>query len=194
MEEKLYKLYKECVEELETIGIDIRNNENIGTIDVALSKRNSKRYGCCKQENPDKRFKTIKKYGCRKIIRYEKFNTHHIEISIWVMKLSDEIIKNTIIHEIIHCIPFCNDHGKEFKKYANYINKKLGYDIKRLGNPEEDYEKSKIPYTKENIEYKYKIICKKCGQKIYRKRLNKKLISRYRCGQCGGELEICSKN
>ena len=29
-------------------------------------------------------------------------------------------IKNTIMHEIIHCFPYCNNHGSEFKKYAKY--------------------------------------------------------------------------
>lgn len=48
--------------------------------------------------------------------------------------INDGIIKNTIMHELIHCIPFCNDHGIEFKKYANYINEKLGYNISRVGN------------------------------------------------------------
>lgn len=46
MEEKLIKLYNECVEELNSIKIDIVNNSNIGTIDIKLAKRNSKRYGC----------------------------------------------------------------------------------------------------------------------------------------------------
>lgn len=48
------------------------------------------------------------------------------------MQLNKSIIKNTIMHEIIHCMPYCNNHGKEFKKYAKYINKNLGYDISRV--------------------------------------------------------------
>lgn len=44
------------------------------------------------------------------------------------------------MHELIHCIPFCNDHGIEFKKYANYINEKLGYNISRVGNKKVDYK------------------------------------------------------
>ncbi len=188
-EEKLNKLYFECIQELENIGINIQNEKIIGTIDIKISARNNKRYGCCKQENPDKKYKVIQKIGHRKIIKYEKFNTHHIEISKWVMQLNDNIIKNTIIHELIHCIPFCNNHGSEFKKYAKYINKKLGYNITTKGNKEADYLASNLEFKEEN-NYKYKIICQNCGQIIYRKRFNKNLINSYKCGKCGGKLKL----
>lgn len=54
MEEKLSDLYLECALELEKIGINIQNAKEIGDIDVSISKRNNKRYGACKQEDPDK--------------------------------------------------------------------------------------------------------------------------------------------
>lgn len=194
MEEKLQKLYEECIKELKSIGIDLENNNEIGKIYISLSKRNTKRYGCCRQEKPNKNYKVTKKTRGRKKIIYEKFEEHHIEISKWVMELNDEIIKNTIIHELIHCIPFCNNHGEQFKKYALYINKELGYNIKRVGNPKEDYEKSNISYIQKNIEYKYKIKCQKCGQEIYRQRFNTRRINIYRCGKCGGKLQLFEKN
>ena len=58
-----------------------------------------------------------------------------------------------------------------FKKYANYINKNLGYDISRLGNKKEDYEKSNMEY--EEKAYKYTIKCTSCGKEFHRNRLNK---------------------
>lgn len=189
MQDKLEKLYNECVEELKKIKIDI-NNPLIGKIDIKIAKRNSKRYGCCIQEEPDKEYFHIEKRGKHKLIKYDKYKKHHIEISKWVMDLEDDIIKNTIMHEIIHCFPECNNHGKQFKKYSNYINKELGYNITRLGNKEEDYKKSNLEYKKETINYKYKIICKKCGQTFFRQRLKTSLIKKYRCGKCGGQLEI----
>ena len=97
-EQKLNRLYQQCLTELSTIGINIKNKEIIGNIDIKLTKRANKRYGCCKQENPDKRYKTITKRGHHKIIKYERFQNHHIEISSWVMQLNDNIIKNTIMH------------------------------------------------------------------------------------------------
>jgi len=190
MEEKLQNLYNECLQELKSIGIDFENNKDIGMVDISLSHRKTKRYGCCKQEKPDMKFKIVERRKNKRYIHYEKFQEHHIEISQWVMQLNNEIIKNTIFHEMIHCIPFCNNHGEQFKKYAAYINQRLGYDIKRIGNPKQDYEKSHIAYKAEEINYKYRIKCQKCGQDIYRQRFNINLIKRYHCGKCGGKLEL----
>jgi len=53
MEKKLNKLYLECIQELKSIGIDV-TDKRIGDIEITISKRNNKRYGACKQEDPDK--------------------------------------------------------------------------------------------------------------------------------------------
>lgn len=188
MEEKLQKLYKECIEELKNIGIDILDSNN-GTIEIKISKRNNKRYGCCKQEEPDKHTKYYENIGNKRHVKYGKFNKHTIEISKWLMELEENVIKNTIMHEIIHCLPYCNNHGKEFKKYAKLINEKLGYDISRVGNKKEDYEKSGKAYNEE-LKFKYTITCKKCGQTFTRQRLNRNLLKRYRCGRCSGTLRV----
>ena len=189
MEQKLNKLYLECINELNKIGINILDEKQYGKIDISISKRNNKRYGCCKQDDPDKNYKTVTRTGRKKIIRYEKFNKHHIEISPWVMELEDNTIKNTIIHELIHCIPYCNNHETEFKKYSSLINTNYGYDISRVGNKKKDFEKSNIEY-KEVENYNYKIICKNCKQEFYRQRLNRNFTLKYRCGKCKGKFEI----
>lgn len=188
-EEKLNRLYNECICELNSIGINILDNEKIGTIDIKLSNRNNKRYGCCKQDMPDKNSKYITKVGRKRYIHYAKYLKHHIEVSPWVMELNDKIIKNTIMHEIIHCFPLCDNHGTDFKKYAKYINLNLDYDIKTLGNKKEDYNKSNIEYEEKNT-YNYVIQCQKCGLIIHRKRLKKDLEKNYRCGKCGGKLKV----
>ena len=184
MEEKLNKLYSECIRELESI--DIIDFNEIGEININLSKRKTKRYGCCKQEDPDK----TTAYREKRLICYRKYNKHNIEISKWLMDLNDDIIKNTIMHEIIHCFPNCNNHGKYFKMYAKIINQKLGYDISRVGNKEEDYKKSNIEYNDESVKFKYKIVCKDCGLIYYRQRLLRNFEKKYRCGKCKGKLMI----
>jgi len=186
MDEKLQELYKQSVAELRDIGLDVNNT---GKIEISLSKRKNKRYGCCRQEEPEETSKYIEKVGRRKIIKYGKFKKHHIEISSWLMELDENIIKNTVIHEIIHCFPYCNNHGKEFKKYAKYINEKLGYNISRVGNKKEDYIKSNVEY-KEKEEFNYHIKCTNCGQSIYRKRLNKNFVRKFKCGKCGGKFSV----
>lgn len=185
-QEKLNKLYNQCISELTSIGLNT-SVENIGTITIQISKRNNKRYGCCKQEEPDEKYKITEKVGRRKIIKYQKFNKHTIEVSNWVFDLNDETIKNTIMHEIIHCFPYCNDHGKQFKMYAKYINSKLGYNISRLGNKKQDYENSNVQY--EEKEFKYQIKCIRCGKLFHRNRLARNFFKKYRC-QCGGKLEL----
>lgn len=190
MEEKLNRLYNECLIELKTINIDITDKTKIGEIDIKLAKRNSKRYGCCKQEKPDTKYYHYAKRGSKKIKVYDKFQVHHIEISKWVMELDDKVIKNTIMHEIIHCMPNCNNHGKVFKLYANYINENLHYNIKRLGNKEEDYKNSNIEYEKKELDYKYKIRCKECGYIFLRQRIKKNFLRDYRCGKCKGKLQL----
>ncbi len=189
MEQKLNKLYLECITELTKIGIDILDEKTYGKIDISISNRNNKRYGCCKQEEPDKSYKTISIIGRRRTVKYEKFNKHHIEISKWVIELDDRIIKNTIMHELIHCMPYCNNHGTEFKKYAKLINTTYGYDISRVGNKKQDFENSNIEYN-EKVKYKYKVVCKTCGQEFYRQRLCKNFKRKYRCGKCGSAFEV----
>ena len=188
MEEKLEILYKECLEELNKIGISFKEKE----IKICISKRNNKRYGCCKPEVPDEKYKRVIKKGFRYIIKYENYKKYTIEISKWVLQLNDNIIKNTIIHELIHCLPNCNNHGKYFKIYANLVNKELGYNITRMGNKKEDYIKSNVEY-KEKEEFNYHIKCTNCGQEFLRKRLDKNFIRKYRCGICKGKLELLRK-
>lgn len=186
MQEKLKNLYEECLAELLSIDINMKEKE-YGQITIKIANRNNKRYGCCKQENPDKRYKTIQKNGRYRYVKYERFEKHTIEISRWVMDLDDKIIKNTIMHELIHCMPFCNNHGEMFKRYAKYINKNLGYDISRLGNKKEDYEKSNLEY--EEKAYKYTIKCTSCGKVFNRNRLAKDFFKKYRC-LCNGKLTL----
>lgn len=187
MEARLERLYNESLEELQSIGFDMLDETRYGKIDVSFSKRKTKRYGCCKQENPDK----STAYRVNRRLYFRKFNNHHIEISKWLMDLTDDIVKNTIIHELIHCIPDCNDHGKEFKKIAKLINDKLGYNISRVGNKKEDYVKSNVADKfDDDIEYKYEIICDKCGQKYFRQRIAKNFTKKYLCGICKGRFRV----
>ena len=186
LEEKLTKLYNECLEELKSIGITFDDKD----ITIKISKRNNKRYGCCKTLLPDDKYKVVIKKSLRKyIVKYENFKKYEIEISKWVLDLNDKIIKNTIIHELLHCLPYCNNHGEYFKKYAKLINEKLGYNITRAGNKKEDFEKSNVDF-KESEQYKYRIICTKCGSTFYRKRLAKNFARKYRCSRCLGKLDV----
>ena len=43
MNEKLIRLYNECLNELKSIGIDMIENKKIGEINICLAKRKAKR-------------------------------------------------------------------------------------------------------------------------------------------------------
>lgn len=179
MKEKLKNLYNECIKELNSIGIEFNGKD----ISIKICTKSKRRYGCCRPEITKKNNVFEKK--CRKINDFDKYT---IEISDWVLQLDDDTIKNTIIHELIHCLPDCNNHGTYFKRYAQYINDELGYNISRLGNKKKDFLKNNIEY-KEEKEYNYKITCEKCGNVFYRERIGKDFEKKYRC-TCLGKLKV----
>lgn len=186
---KLEMIYKLCINEMKSIGIDFGNSMEYGEISILLAKRKSQSYGICKHLDPDLTTKYIEK-GKLKVRKYKR---HEIYISKWVMELDDEIISNTIIHELIHCIPGCNNHGVNFKKIATYINDNTSYSIQRTGNIEEDYKKSNKEYVKiekKKQEYKYKIVCTNCKKEFFRVRVDKKKFKKYRCAYCLGKFKI----
>lgn len=166
IQEKLSKFYKECIEELKFINIDVQKNK---IIEIKINNRSKKRYGCCKQ------------------IAKQKYI---IEISEWVMDLNEDTIKNTIMHELIHCMPKCNNHGEYFKNYASGINEKLGYNISRTGNKERDFKDSNLKYTEKPINFNYKIVCENCNYSFSRQRVRKNFTRKYRCGKCGGKFKV----
>ena len=100
MDEKLTKLYNGCIKELKSIGINMEDSKKIGEITISLAKRKAKRYGCCKQSEPLSTYYHIEYRNHRRIKIYDVFMKHDIEISKWVLELNDDIIKNTIMHEI----------------------------------------------------------------------------------------------
>lgn len=180
--DKLIKYFEECKQDLYNIGINL---EEDCLIDIKLG-RNNKRYGACKPESPYLDSKYMEKVGRRRYIKYGRYRKYHIEISPWVMQLDKDIIKNTIVHELIHCLPYCDNHGAKFKEYALYINKRLGLNVSRVGNKSEDYRKSNLKIAPES--YKYKVVCKGCGQEFFRKRISKNFVRKYICKKCGRKI------
>ena len=165
-QEKFEKLFEQCIEELKSINIDPRKNR---TIETKINTRSKKRYGCCKKLSKDR---------------------FQIEISEWVIDLNEDIIKNTIMHELIHCMPRCNNHGEYFKNYATVINEKLGYNISRTGNKEQDFKESNLEYIEKPINFNYKIVCEDCNQTFLRQRIKRNFTRKYRCGKCGGRFKV----
>ena len=118
-------------------------------------------------------------------------NSFAIHISKTFEKIPDPIraenrFHSCMIHEMIHTIPGCNNHGKKFKRMCSLVNKKYPKYQVQTSTSSEDYG---IP--RENKNPKYIIQCKECGKKYFYFKLPKYPISEYVC-KCGKEntLEI----
>lgn len=70
----------------------------------------------------------------------------------------DDALMNTLLHEYLHTCPKCDNHGAVWKHYADLINNKYHYNIKRCTSSEE-----KGLNTEEYVKYKYEVSCPDCG-------------------------------
>lgn len=143
----LQKLYNECLQELNNIDIEY------GVIrSISINNRLTRTWGLCR---------TFYENGCDKVFR--------IDISSRLLKddVDDIATKDTIIHEILHTCEGCQNHGKEWKKQAEKVNKEYPqYHISRTTST------TKKGISDEN-EYKYIIQCKTCKKKWkYRRNTN----------------------
>lgn len=97
---------------------------------------------------------------CRKF----GYGMYQIQVSKHLLKCKLELIKNIIYHELIHTIRGCFNHSYSFKYYMYLINQKLGTNIE-VKNSNKQFG--------EQLQYKYKITCKKCGRTFYKHKLSK---------------------
>ena len=95
-----------------------------------------------------------------------------------------ELLRNTLLHELLHTCYGCQNHGKRWKAYAQKVGQALGVDIRRTALVEESW----VPLRREEV--KYLLRCQSCGRVIPRRRRSKAVEhpERYRCA-CGGKLE-----
>lgn len=98
-------------------------------------------------------------------------SAHYYTITIskkYLEHSSAQSVHDTIMHEVLHSLPDCMNHGTIWKNYANKICMAIPkYNISRLSNDKEYGE-----YINEITKYKYKIICKGCGATWKRQRMS----------------------
>lgn len=126
---------------------------------------------------------------CRK----EKDGTFEIQIARQLLeddRIPEKACKETIIHEILHTCYGCMNHKERWKGYAQRMNDRYGYNIKRVttGNEKgvENYE------AQNHLPVKYVFVCGGCGATIYRKRKSKftRYYRNYICTRCGARAWI----
>ena len=136
MEEKLNRLYRECIKELNMIGVDILNEKYYGKIDISIAKRNNKRYGCCRQEEPDKR--------C---------NNHGSEFKKYA-----KLRNNTYGYDISRVGDKKKDYEKSNLEYSE--GQKYNYRVVCKGCDQEFYRQ------RINKDFTKKYVCGKCKSKF----------------------------
>lgn len=149
----LYKIVTECKNECDTIGIKYGN-----IIEVRNNPRLTKTWG---------RTKAISSYKDKNNNICYNFV---IEISDRLLKdnVDNMATKNTIMHEILHTVDDCFNHGNKWKTMADKVNRAYGYNIKRCTSSEEKgLESVKINYNKN-----YVITCEKCGATVIKHRMS----------------------
>ena len=110
-----------------------------------------------------------------------------IRISKYIINNPEEDLMPIIVHEVLHSVAGCMNHGVQWKKVADIMNKAKGYDISRLTS----ISAANLTTEHQAVLTRYVVVCVDCGNKLYRQRKSK-LINYpelYTCGVCGGELE-----
>ena len=154
-----------CLRELDAIGIKYGN-----IVEFTVNTRAKKRWGQCR-------------------ITPDGFS---INISAVLLdeRNSEQALKETIIHEILHTCRGCMNHGENWKRLAERVNQKYGYSIKRTSSTnDKGLHEDTRPVAVRTV--KYIVQCQSCGQLYPRAKLSKivKYPHLYRCGRCGGRLK-----
>ena len=127
-------VFHHCCNLLDKIGIEYGE-----IVSVTVNTRAKKRWGqCC----------------------VEGYRTFSIDISSRLLDNSVDIkrLENTMLHELLHSVPGCMNHGDKWKMYAEKVNRAYGYDIKRCAS----YEEQGVSMP-EPSEYKYNVTCEHCN-------------------------------
>ena len=164
----LKKLFNECMEEVKAIGI--KPGE---IIKLEINYRFKKTWGRCSYVDRKKK-------------------TYMIEISDKLLQdeIDDNATKTTIIHEILHSCEKCMNHGPEWKKLAELVNKNYPqYNIKRTTSSSE----KGIELNPDN--FKYVLECNGCKKLIGYHRMCKiiKYSDYFKCAKCGGKFVLIKK-
>lgn len=161
---ELVRLYEECKSELDSIGVEYGNVE-----DLKINTRAESFWGRCRKR-PN--------------------GTYQIEVTKRLLECeNDKDIKDTLIHELLHTCKNCMKHTGEWKVEAAKVNRLLGYNIKRTSSSS---EKGLEPRQKMEIRYILKCNNQSCGHEYKHSRRTKSVNnpSAYRCVICRGDLSL----
>ena len=97
-------------------------------------------------------------------------------------------LEESIIHEYIHTLKGCWNHGAKFKYWCSILNYKYGYNIQATTLASE-YGLTTTMIKKNS---KYIMVCEKCGHTYSYMKKPRYAVSDYYCTVCGGKhLTLC---
>lgn len=107
-----------------------------------------------------------------------------IELNSELLKAKEEKALNTVVHEILHTVKGCMNHGPLWKRHVHTMNTRFGYEISTTST----YEKLGLVPPKP----KYIVKCAGCEVEIHRSRRSKLITQtkNFSCGTCNGQLEL----
>lgn len=157
--DKLNLLVAECKSELDSVGIKYGRVKS-----VIVNTRAVRRWGQCIMHGD---------------------GTFTISISSRLLQDGVDAMatKDTIMHELLHTVPGCMNHGSKWTQMAQKVNQKFPvYSISRTTSSEEK--------NVEKVPYKYIVKCPKCNETWGRYRRSDLVNNpgRYRCGKCSVPL------
>ena len=178
------KVFKENIEKKITKDSSITKifntvSEELIKIGVPIPVKDIKKVGELKTRS--KRVRGVT-YTFKRIAYNNIDKTNYIGINKKLIGEDFEIEK-TMAHELIHTIPGCINHGPNFKRYAELINRHYPkYNVSTYYTSDSD-ETENIANIKKP---KYVVTCENCGVKtyFYRKCKTLDILSRCTCKKC----------
>jgi hypothetical protein len=180
-QENFHTLVEITLNEFKSLGFNVNTTSSNYTLEI--NNKALKRLGRCEAKGG---------------------NNYIIQINEFHNKLSPGTsVMNTFIHELLHSLPKCMNHGEIWKRYANKYNTVYGTTISRTSPLDGHYKtfKKEIEKQRGNTQHKnhsvysdgkHKVTCSKCASSWYYERAgkivklamqNKKLT----CPHCGSQ-------
>ena len=166
----LTALFNACVAELDAIDMDYSRNIKSVTVNSRLKRAFGQ---CCRDVDSD---------------------TYTIEVSSRILAdhISENFVKDTIIHELLHTCPGCMNHGPEWQRRASVVRRTYGYNLHARSSKEE-CENAGLSTRNYKTDARYRIFCEACDKivayRYHRCGLTKNL-ERFRCSSCHGPLKL----
>lgn len=176
----LQRYANECINDMKELGFEPRITADKFTVNT----RAKKRYGQCKRINGE---------------FFININSDLLRDECPILSL-----RETIFHELIHTLPKCWNHGDEFTRIAEIVNRRYHTNVTRCSTYDEKYgyvlaEKIREENKSKKQKVKYELFCEHCG-KVRASGMYQRMpkwyahTERFSCSVCGGHLERVNGN